>query len=218
MTTKIRPEFLRGGVTDFLIQQKTPRNCRRRGIVLSPPRARVGGSGTATWDKALRGLSTLNARAAVSQYHLELEVRGFSAASVWLSPCWLHSCTAPEWLENPRDQPFRLAEPPPAWWPSPALRKRYSRSSKAQTAKARPRPRRGPFKPRARSPSPHPTCDCERLRAHPTPLPPVELHSCCCCRCFSGQYRCLTSSVPAARQGGFAVLGCRAVILVLAVS
>jgi hypothetical protein len=114
------------------------RNCRRRGIVLSPPRARVGGSGTATWDKALRGLSTLNARAAVSQYHLE--VRGFSATSVWLSPCWLHSCTAPEWLENPRDQPFRLAEPPPAWWPSPALRKRHSRSSKAQTAKARPRP------------------------------------------------------------------------------
>lgn len=141
---------------------------------MSPPRARVGGSGTATWDKALRGLSTLNARAAVSQYHLELEVRGFSAASVWLSPCWLHSCTAPEWLENPRDQPFRLAEPPPAWWPSPALRKRYSRSSKAQTAKARPRPRRGPFKPRARFPRPHPTCDGTATTSSPHAPPPCR--------------------------------------------
>lgn len=178
MTTKIRPEFLRGGVTDFLIQQKTPRNCRRRGIVLSPPRARVGGSGTATWDKALRGLSTLNARAAVSQYHLE--VRGFSATSVWLSPCWLHSCTAPEWLENPRDQPFRLAEPPPAWWPSPALRKRHSRSSKAQTAKARPRPAaRGVdlLSPALDSPVPTPPATELRLRAHPTPLPPVPSSS-----------------------------------------
>jgi hypothetical protein len=66
-------------------------------------------------------------------------------------------------------------------------------------------PRRGPFKPRARFPRPHPTCDGTATTSSPHAPPPcpVELHSCCCCCRFSGQYRCLTFSVPAARQGGF---------------